>query len=62
MSKKKTIIIIIIIAIVAISIGVYTITPLFTNKVVDEPLPTTSKISLAALNMQEILNSLIKVN
>ena len=54
MSKKKTIIIIII-AIVAISIGVYTITPLFTNTVVDEPLPTTSKISLAALNMQEIL-------
>ena len=53
--SKKKIIIIIIIAVVAVSIGVFTITPLFTNTVVDEPLPTTSKMSLAALNMQEIL-------
>jgi hypothetical protein len=38
----KKIIIVIIIAVVAISIGLYTILPLFTNTVVDEPLPTAS--------------------
>ena len=44
--KKTTIIIIIIIAVVAISIGLYTVLPLFTNTVVDEPLPTASGMSL----------------
>jgi flagellar basal body-associated protein FliL len=52
--KKKTIIIFIIIAVVAISVGLYTILPLFTNTVVDEPLPTASGISLAALGIQVI--------
>lgn len=47
--KKATIIIIIIIAVVAISIGLYTILPLFTNTVVDEPLPTASGMSIATL-------------
>ncbi|HKQ22540.1 MAG TPA: hypothetical protein VJS91_10905 [Nitrososphaeraceae archaeon] len=40
--NKKKIIIVIIIAVVAISIGLYTILPLFTNTIVDEPLPTAS--------------------
>jgi flagellar basal body-associated protein FliL len=47
MSKKK-IIIVIIIVIVVISIGVYTVLPLFTNTVVDEPLPTAAEMSLSA--------------
>jgi len=47
MSKKK-IIIVIIIAVVAISIGLYTVLPLFTNTVVDEPLPTAAEMSLGA--------------
>jgi hypothetical protein len=45
----STIIIIIIVAVVAISIGLYTILPLFTNTVVDEPLPTASGMSIASL-------------
>jgi hypothetical protein len=47
--KKTTIIIIIIIAVVAISVGLYTALPLFTNTVVDEPLPTASGLSIATL-------------
>jgi len=47
--KKTTIIIIIIIAVVAISIGLYTVLPLFTNTVVDEPLPTAPGMSFATL-------------
>jgi flagellar basal body-associated protein FliL len=47
--KKATIIIIIIIAVVAIPVGLYTVLPLFTNTVVDEPLPSSSGISLAKL-------------
>ena len=49
MSKKK-IIIIIIIVIVVISFGLFTILPLFTNTVVDEPLPT-AEMSLDALEI-----------
>jgi flagellar basal body-associated protein FliL len=52
--KKKTIIIFIIIAVVAISVGLYTILPLFTNTAVDEPLPTASGMSLSALGIQVI--------
>lgn len=44
--KKTTIIIIIIIAVIAISVGLYTVLPLFTNTVVDEPLPTASGMIL----------------
>ena len=47
--KKTTIIIIIIIAVVAISVGLYAVLPLFTNTVVDEPLPSASGISLSTL-------------
>jgi hypothetical protein len=46
--NKKKMIIIIIIAVVVISIGLYTIPPLFTNTVVEEPLPTASGFSLSA--------------
>ena len=48
--NKKKIVIIIIIAVVAISIGLYTILPLFTNTIVDEPLPTASGMISGVLN------------
>lgn len=48
--NKKKIIVIIIIAVVAISIGLYTILPLFTNTIVDEPLPTASGMISSVLN------------
>jgi len=54
--NKKKIIIIIIIAVVAISIGLYTILPFFTNTVIDEPLPTASGVSLSALGIKNFLN------
>ncbi|HEX5976453.1 MAG TPA: hypothetical protein VFY68_04200 [Nitrososphaeraceae archaeon] len=47
--KKATIIIIIVIVVIAISVGLYTVLPLFTNTVVDEPLPSALGISLATL-------------
>ena len=34
-------------SVIAISIGLYTILPLFTNTVIDEPLPTASGVSLS---------------
>ena len=43
--KKKTAIILIIIGVIAISVGLYTLLPLFTNTVVGEPLPTASGLS-----------------
>jgi hypothetical protein len=46
--NKKKIIILIIIAVAAISIGLYTILPLFTNTVVEEPLPTASGFNPSA--------------
>jgi flagellar basal body-associated protein FliL len=52
MNKKKIIIIIIIIAVVAVSIGLYTILPLFTNTVVDEPLLTASGFSMTILKQK----------
>jgi flagellar basal body-associated protein FliL len=54
--KKKMIIIFIIIAVVAISVGLYTILPLFTNTVVDEPLPTASGMSLSPPGLDELIN------
>jgi len=48
--NKKKIIIMLIIAVVAISIGLYTILPLFTNTIVDEPLPTASGMISGVLN------------
>jgi hypothetical protein len=50
MSKKK-IIVALIIAVVVISIGLYTVLPLFTNTVVDEPLPTAAEMSIGALDI-----------
>jgi flagellar basal body-associated protein FliL len=52
---KKKIIIIIVIAVVAISIGMYTVLPLFTNTVIDEPLPTASGMSLTVPWFHNIL-------
>jgi hypothetical protein len=50
----KKIIIIIIIAVIAISIGLYTILPLFTNTVVNEPLPTATEMILGVLNDENL--------
>ncbi|HEU4467929.1 MAG TPA: hypothetical protein VFR61_02685 [Nitrososphaeraceae archaeon] len=48
--NKKKIIIAIIFGVVAILIGLYTILPLFTNTIVDEPLPTASGMISSVLN------------
>ena len=53
--KKRTIIILVIIAIVAISIALYTILPLFTNIVVDEPLPTASGMTSTAFEIEKFV-------
>lgn len=53
--KKRTIIILVIIAIAAISIVLYTILPLFTNKVVDEPLPTASGMTLVEFEIENFV-------
>lgn len=53
--KKRTIIILVIIAIAAISIALYTILPLFTNTVVDEPLPTASGMTLAGFEIENFV-------
>ena len=45
MNKKKAIIVVIIIAAIAIPVGIYTVSPLFINTTVNEPLPTTSSIT-----------------
>jgi hypothetical protein len=52
--NKKKIIIMIIIAVAAISIGLYTILPLFTNTMVDEPLPTASGLISDVLNDENL--------
>lgn len=53
--KKRTIIILVIIAIATISIVLYTILPLFTNTVVDEPLPTASGMTLAGFEIEKFV-------
>ena len=53
--KKRTIIILVIIAIASISIVLYTILPLFTNTVVDEPLPTASGMTLAGFEIENFV-------
>lgn len=53
--KKRTIIILVIIAIAAISIVLYTILPLLTNTVVDEPLPTASGMTLAGFEIENFV-------
>jgi hypothetical protein len=46
--NQKMIIILIIIGVIVISIGLYTILSLFTNTVIDEPLPTASGMSVSS--------------
>ena len=53
--KKRTIIILVIIAIVAIPIALYTILPLFTHKVVDEPLPIASGMTLTVFENEKFV-------
>ena len=53
--KKMTIIILVIIAISEISIVLYTFLPLFTNTVVDEPLPTASGMTLAGFEIENFV-------
>jgi Electron transfer DM13 len=43
--NKKAIIVIIIIAAIAIPVGIYTVSPLFINTTVNEPLPTSSSVT-----------------
>jgi hypothetical protein len=45
MNKRKIIIVVIIIAAIAIPVGIYTVSPLFINTTVNEPLPTTSSLT-----------------
>src|SRR5918999_4955716 len=45
MNKKRAIIVVIIIAAVAIPVGIYTVSPLFINTTVNEPLPTSSSVT-----------------
>jgi hypothetical protein len=40
--KKKTLIILAIVAAIAIPIGIYTVSPVFTSATVNEPLPATT--------------------
>jgi hypothetical protein len=54
MSKKKAIIIGVIVAAVAIPLGIYTVSPLFVNTVINEPLPTVSnRINNDAVQIQQ---------
>jgi hypothetical protein len=57
--KKTTIVIIIIVAVIAISVGLYTILPLFTNTVIDEPLPTASGM-ISTTSYSGVLNSILE--
>lgn len=59
--KKTTIVIIILVAVIAISVGLYTVLPLFTNTVIDEPLPTASGMILTP-SYSETLNSISERN
>jgi len=59
--KKTTIVIIIIVAVIAILIGLYTVLPLFTNTVIDEPLPTASGMILTP-SYSETLHSISERN
>ena len=52
--NKKKIIIVIILGVVAILIGLYTILPLFTNTIVDEPLPTASGMISGVLDDEKL--------
>ena len=60
--NKKRIVILIIIAAVAISIGLYTIPPLFTNTVIDEPLPATSGLNIGVISIDSLINEEVNEN
>ena len=55
--NKKTIIVLIIIAAIAIPVGIYTVSPLFINTMVDEPLPTSSDTDLQKFQEFMSMNS-----
>ena len=55
--NKKTIIVLIIIAAIAIPVGIYTVSPLFINTIVDEPLPTSSDTDLQKFQEFMSMNS-----
>jgi hypothetical protein len=54
--NKKAIIIVIIIAAIAIPVGIYTVSPLFINTTVNEPLPTTSSSVTDLQKFQEFMS------
>jgi hypothetical protein len=56
MNKKKAIIIVIIIAAIAIPVGIYTVSPLFINTIVNEPLPTAHSLVKQYWNRIEKMN------
>ena len=56
MSRKKTIVIVIAIAAIAIPLAVYTVSPLFINTEINEPLPTLSNGNNGAAAIQEFNN------
>lgn len=51
--NKRVLVIGIVIAVIAIPVGVYTISPLFVNNTINEPVPTTSSGNNDAAAMQE---------
>jgi hypothetical protein len=55
--NKKAIIVVIIIAAIAIPVGIYTVSPLFINNIVDEPLPTSSDADLQKFQEFMSMNS-----
>lgn len=56
MNKKKAIIVVIIIAAIAIPVGIYTVSPLFINTTVNEPLPTSSSSVTDLQKFQEFMS------
>jgi hypothetical protein len=54
--NKKAIIVIIIIAAIAIPVGIYTVSPLFINTTVNEPLPTSSSSATDLQKFQEFMS------
>jgi hypothetical protein len=53
MNRKKTMIIVIAIAAIAIPLATYTVSPLFVNTEINEPLPTVSNRNNAVVAVQE---------
>jgi hypothetical protein len=54
--NKKAIIVIIIIAAIAIPVGIYTVSPLFIDTTVNEPLPTSSSSATDLQKFQEFMS------